>query len=116
MHSLIMRRLLALPLILVLLAGGLVSQTATAGIVGTEAALSEPTGSEQQRLVELLERDDVRDQLVERGVDPKLAAERAGSLSDAEAAEINAQIDAMPAGGSAVVLLLVVIILLLVLR
>ena len=116
MQSPLIRRLLALPLIVVLVIGGLAGQTAAAGIVGTETALEEPMGSEQQRLIGLLERDDVQEQLIARGVDPEHAAERAASLSDAEAAELTAQIDALPAGGNVVVLLLVIVILLLVLR
>lgn len=116
MQSLTIHRLLALPLIIVLLVGGFISQTAAAGIVGTEAALAESAGGEQERLVSLIGREDVREQLISRGVDPDHAADRAASLSDAEAAELNAQIDALPAGGNVVVLLLVVIVLLLILR
>ena len=116
MQSSLIRRLLALPLIAVLVVSGIAVQTAAAGIVGTETALEQPVGSEQQRLIGLLEREDVQEQLVARGVDPEHAAERAASLSNAEAAELTAQIDALPAGGNAVVLLLVIILLLLVLR
>ncbi|MFV8835570.1 PA2779 family protein [Aquisalimonas sp.] len=110
------RRLCALPLILMLALSGLFAQTASAGIVGTETMISADAPSEQERLQSMIERDDVQEQLIARGVDPADAMERAANLSDAEAAEMNAQIDNLPAGSGTVTILLVIILLLLILR
>ncbi|WP_290649791.1 PA2779 family protein [Aquisalimonas sp.] len=111
------RRRCMLHLIVLLLISGLFAQTASAGIVGTEIALGGPEFTEQERLQAVIDRDDVRERLIARGVDPAHAMDRAASLSDAEAAEMNAQIDALPAGAAGTVtILLVVIILLLILR
>lgn len=111
------RRLCALPLIIMLILGGLFAQTASAGIVATESAIGGPELTEQERLQAVIDREDVQERLIERGVDPADAMERAASLSDTEAAEMNARIDALPAGaGGAVTLLLVILILILVLR
>lgn len=110
------RRLCALPLILMLVLSGLFAQTASAGIVGTESMINASAPTEQEQLQSVIERDDVQEQLITRGVDPEDAMERAANLSDTEAAELNAQIDNMPAGSGAVTILLVVILLLLILR
>ena len=56
-------------------------------------------GAERQRIVALLERDELRAQLAARGVDVDEAKARVAALTDAEAAEIAARIDALPAGG-----------------
>jgi hypothetical protein len=55
-----------------------------------------------QRLAGLLERADVAAALQARGVSLEAARERALSLSDAEAAQLMAQIDSAPAGGDGV--------------
>lgn len=68
---------------------------AQAAMLAADAAL----GAERQRIVELLERDDVRGQLAARGVGVDEAKARVAALTDAEAAEIAARIDALPAGG-----------------
>ena len=112
-----LRRFIALALIAAIISTGLFAQTAAAGIVGTDSVVGEQTTSEQERLKALIDRDDIQEQLTARGVDPADAAERAASMSDAEAAEVMAQIDELPAGGAGVVtLLLVIILLLLILR
>lgn len=112
------RRLVAAPLIALLVFASIVTPTAGAGIVSTERALAAPeqVQGERERLLAVIDRTDVQERLVAHGVDPAHAAERAASLTEAEAAEMNARIDELPAGGSAVALLLVIIILLLVLR
>jgi len=79
-------------------------QGAQAGMIGTDqvvAAGAQPSaGSDQARLGELLQRDDVVAALRERGVSPEQARERVAALSDAEAAQVVAAIDSAPAGGT----------------
>ncbi|HDP88445.1 MAG TPA: hypothetical protein ENN42_00555 [Thioalkalivibrio sp.] len=117
MNSIHLRRAVAFPLIIVFLLGGLVGQTAVAGMVGTDTVLSERAeADERARLHALLDREDVQEKLVEYGVSPEEAAERVAALTDQEALELAQNIDELPAGGSTTALLLVIIILLLLLR
>ena len=79
-------------------------QGAQAGMIGTDqvAAAGAPVsaGSAQARLGELLQRDDVVAALRERGVSAEQARERVAALTEAEAAQLAATIDAAPAGGT----------------
>src|SRR4051812_40727173 len=77
---------------------------AQAGLIGTEqvAASEGLRTAEQQRadVLAVLERADVAQALAERGVDLEQARARVAAMSDAEAAQVAAQIDSAPAGGS----------------
>ncbi|MEX0731970.1 MAG: PA2779 family protein [Aquisalimonadaceae bacterium] len=116
MQNLLSRtRLLAVPLIMMFLAVGFVSQTAVAGIVGTQTILTENAAADRAEILSLLDRDEVRDKLVKYGVSAEEAAERVAGLTDAEALELAQRIEQLPAGGSAVTILLVVILLILLL-
>ena len=80
---------------------------AQAGMLATESAL------ERERIATLLERADVRAQLQSYGVAPGEIKARVAALSDAEAAELAARIDELPAGGSIIGALLIVFLVLL---
>jgi hypothetical protein len=82
---------------------------AQAGMVATESAL------ERERIATLLERADVRAQLEAYGVAPGEIKARVAALSDAEAAELAARIEELPAGGVGIIgaVLLVFLVLLL---
>jgi hypothetical protein len=69
---------------------------AHAGAIGTETALA----TDRQVILLALERPEVRAALEARGVDPEAAKARVAALSDAEAAQLAAQIDDAPAGGN----------------
>jgi hypothetical protein len=64
-----------------------------AGMVTTQSVL------ERERITTLVERADVRAQLQAYGVRPGEVKARVAALSDAEAAELAARIDELPAGG-----------------
>lgn len=85
---------------------------ANAALVSTSDLLE---GQSREQLIERLEREDVRAQLVERGVDPQTALKRVESMTNEEVAQLNGQIDALPAGGdlSTIELLLIIIIIIL---
>lgn len=83
---------------------------AFAGIVSTEQALA---GAERDRLAGLLERSDVQAQMQALGVSAREARERVAALSDAEAAQLAAELDALPAGGDVLGVALVVFLVLL---
>jgi hypothetical protein len=64
-----------------------------AGLVSTDSLL------ERERITTLLERGDVQAQLQAYGVSPGEVKARVAALTDAEAAELAARIDELPAGG-----------------
>jgi hypothetical protein len=70
--------------------------SAQAGMVPTTTVAAEPA---KERIVSLIERSDVRAQLQAIGVNPNDAKARVAALSDAEAAQLAARFDSLPAGG-----------------
>jgi len=67
---------------------------AWAETIGTEVALA----SDRERILVVLDRDDVRSALEARGVSVELAKQRVVALTDAEAAQLAQEIDFAPAG------------------
>ncbi len=87
---------------------------ASAEMVGTDVLAAEQTAQDARaRINAMLDRDDVRDQLIGSGVDPAHARDRVAALSDAEARQLAARMDEMPAGGSVVGAVVVVFLVLL---
>ncbi|HEX6689662.1 MAG TPA: PA2779 family protein [Burkholderiales bacterium] len=90
----------------------IVSTTATslplhAGMIAADA--------DRQNIAAALERAEVREQLAAFGVDLAEAQARVAALSDAEAAELAARIEALPAGGVDVLAVALVVFLVLLL-
>jgi hypothetical protein len=104
------RRFIA-SLLIVSLTGLGFTTSAQAALVATDAAVA---GTERERISSVLERADVRAQLQAYGVDPAQVKARVAALTDAEAAQVAAQLEQLPAGGESVlgVLLVVFIVLL----
>ncbi|MCL7743603.1 PA2779 family protein [Guyparkeria hydrothermalis] len=74
------------------------------GMVTTQEAMSaDRTSADRERIAELLNRDDVRNQLVAQGVAPAEVEQRVAALSDEEVRQMNERLDQMPAGANAVV-------------
>ncbi len=80
------------------------------------AAMQQSTGqsADHQRLLAALDRDDLSAALQARGVSDSALRERVQALTDAEAAQLNAQIDSAPAGADVLGVLFSVFIVLLV--
>lgn len=91
-----MRRLLALTLVICLIGTGFPAP-GYAAMISSDAAF----GGERSRILSVLERSDVRAQLESLGVKSADLAPRVAALSDAEAAQLAAQLDSLPAGGDA---------------
>ena len=81
-------------------------------LVSTTEALS--GGDAQQRIADLLSRDEVREGLIARGVDPDQVRARVAALTDEEAQQLARRIDELPAGGDVLGLLFTVFIILLI--
>ncbi len=89
---------------------------ASADVVTTGELLAENRAAQQQaEVASFLSRDDVRQQLMTRGVDADRALERVNALSAEELSSLHAQIDQLPAGEGVLetVLFLLVIFMLL---
>lgn len=75
---------------------------AHASLVGTETVINASRAQlDRQRLHEVLNRNDVKAQLIARGVDPAQVQARVDSLTDQEVQSLAARMDQMPAGGHA---------------
>jgi hypothetical protein len=73
---------------------------AHAGIIGSEQIVaSQADQPERDRVRAIFDRQDVREQLQARGVDPDAARARVDALTDDEIATINGKLDSLPAGG-----------------
>lgn len=88
---------------------------AQAALIGTGAVVNATAGHEARaRVRAALDRDDIRQALVERGVKPGDVQARVDALSDDEAVSLSARIDQLPAGGDTLGLLVFVFIVLLI--
>ena len=110
----IFRRSISIALIVSMLGMGL-PLSAQAGMVPTPTIAAQPA---KERIMGLIERSDVRAQLHAFGVNPADAKARVAALSDAEAAQLAARFDSLPAagdGGGSIIGALVLIFLVLLL-
>ncbi len=109
-----MKRVMALLLTLAML--NTYSLPAYSGVVTTEQLMLQQLESmDRDALVSLLDRSEVQQQLVDRGVDPEYAKQRIAALSDAQIEQIKSEIDQLPAGSGAVGILIAVILVLVIL-
>jgi hypothetical protein len=88
---------------------------AQAGMIGTEAVVNATQAQQDRaRLHDVFNREDVKAQLIARGVDPAQVQARVDSLTDQEVQSLAGKLDQVPAGGDALELLLFVFIVLLI--
>ena len=98
-----------------MLALGLHLPAANAAMVGTEAVVNAAQAQQnRERIVSTLNRDDVKAQLMARGVDPSQVQARLDSLTDEEVQTLAAKMDQLPAGGDGLGLLVFIFIVLLI--
>ncbi len=84
-------------------------QSALAVMVGTETVMEASQGQEARtRIKQLLVREDVRQALINQGIDPREAGARIDSLSAAEAIAVADKLDRLPAGSGALEVFLIV--------
>jgi hypothetical protein len=85
---------------------------AQAAMVGTAQVLAAEQGRlDRDKLVSMLEREDLQRQLAVMGVDVQNARDRVASLTDAEVAQLNQRIDELPAGGDVLGVILLIFII-----
>ena len=84
-------------------------QSAFAAMISTETVMEASQGQEARtRIKQLLVREDVRQALIDQGIDSREAGARIDSLSDAEAMAVADKLDQLPAGSGALEVLLIV--------
>ena len=102
--------------ILSMLSMGLPLQSAFAGIVETDQAVShELTGQDRARINAFIDREDVLAQLQKQGVTAGEAKARVNALTDDEAHKIAGKLDQLPAGGDVVGIILILVFIFVVL-
>lgn len=94
------RKIIALTMVATLIWAGY-SLPASAAVISTQQVMAIETRDAQiSELQAKLAQDDVRQALVELGVDPQQAHARVASLSEQELAQLGGQLDSLPAGGN----------------
>lgn len=107
--KLFFKRLVTLFAIFGMFGTQLVATTAHAGLIGTDALVQDQQVQAQRaELIAMMEREQVREQLVEMGVDPVAAKQRVAQLNDAEINTLHQQVADLPAGGDVLGILLVI--------
>jgi hypothetical protein len=90
--------------------------TATwAGVVSTGQMLQQQAGIDRTSLISVLERDEVRQRLIELGVDPEQAKLRIAALDDEQIEEIQANLDGLPAAAGVLEVVVAVLVVLVIL-
>lgn len=94
---------------------GSVTLPAQAAMISTPDVIqSQQSQYDREQLSTMLDRSDIQDKLVSMGVAPESVQERINSMTDFEVAQLNQQINDMPAGSGIVgiiVLLFVVFVI-----
>jgi hypothetical protein len=103
-------RLMSSMVIIALLNLGFVQSAIAAGIDTATVARLEDRTEALTRINTQLGRADVRDALIGLGVDPVLATQRVGALTDSEVALLDRELAQLPAAGDAGWILLVVLL------
>ncbi len=82
-----------------------------ASMVSTASALQkEQLSVDRLALAEMVDRQAVKEQLLELGVEPQAAKERVAAMTDEEIRQLNQHLAEMPAGGDVLGVLLIVFI------
>lgn len=90
---------------------GSVTLPVQAAMISTPDVIqSQQSQYDREQLFSMLDRDDVQEKLVSMGVAPELVQERINNMTDFEIAQLNQQINDMPAGGILGVIVLIFVV------
>jgi len=95
---------------------GLVSQAGAAMVSVQDALTMESRAARITDLQARLARDDIKAAMMRLGVDPEEAGLRVASLNDQELAQLDGQLDQLPAAGSVLALIGAVFVVLMILE
>src|SRR5436190_12329626 len=73
-------------------------QMASAGMIGTDQAVTSPTQMDRTTVLNFLTRADVSGQLQSLGIDASSAKDRVAAMSDTEVQQLAGRINSLPAG------------------
>lgn len=93
---------------------GSVTLPAQAAMISTPDVIqSQQSDYDREQLSDMLDRQDVQEKLLAMGVSPETVQDRINHMTDFEIAQLNEQINDMPAGGilGAIVLIFVVFVI-----
>jgi len=91
-------------------------KTANAGMISTYLLVEDMTRAQnQQKVIEFIERSDVKNQMINLGVSAEEASLRVAQLSDSELRRISGEIDNSMAGGNVGGVLVIILVVLLIL-
>jgi hypothetical protein len=108
-------RLASRIMIAAMLGLGLPMESAHAGLVSTDrVTASSQAQSERERVRAFLDREDVRNELQQQGLDADGAKARVDAMTDEEVKRVAGRLDQMPAGGDIIGVLFAVFVILLV--
>lgn len=97
------------------LALGVPLQSVQAGVVGTDrVSATAGTQADRERIRSFLEREDVKKEMQQQGLDAANAKARVDALTDEEVKRVAGRLDQMPAGGDIIGVLFTIFIILLV--
>ena len=114
LNSSLMKRVMAILVSVSMLSS--YSLSSYAGVVTTQQMLQQQlAATDKAALVSALDREDVRQQLVDLGVDPEVAKQRIAALDDEQIEAVKAKVDELPAGGGVLELLVAVLLVLIIL-
>lgn len=98
-------------LTLVAFFGATLVPSAQAGIISTDSYIQKTQADAQRAdVAHMLQREDVREQMLALGVDPANVEARLAGLSDAEVAQLADRMQELPAGAGILEVLLVVVL------
>ena len=113
MRVAILKRLLAAALIVPMTLVGM-PQITLAAPIGTHAVIELETHQNRvDRVSAMLAREEVREAMVQLGVDPEEAQQRVLALSPEELVLVEQHLDSLPAGGNAILVVLGIVFLVL---
>ena len=97
------QKFMALPLVVMLMFSTFSATAVQAKMVGTDQVISqEAVSADRAKVIDFMQRDDVRAEMESLGVDPDEAISRVSTLSDEEVQRMAGQLDEMPAGEGAI--------------
>lgn len=92
-------KVLALPLALLLFFSTFSATVVQAKMIGTDQVIAQQAlSAERDKIINFIQRDDVRAEMQSLGVDPDEAMQRVASLSDSEVQKMAGKLDQIPAG------------------
>lgn len=110
------RTILSTVLAATLVWSGLISQAGAAVVSVQDALTMDARAAHIGALQARLARDDIKAAMVRLGVDPEQARLRVASLNDQELAQLDGQLDQLPAAGSVLALIGAVFVVLMILE